>query len=167
MQQKPHNQGFTIIEVLIAIAIFALIASSSYFSLVIISDNSKLQNIAIDKITNLQTATLFLDRDFNQVLNQNITLEKNKIKFTSIQNNKLLNIEYIISDKKITRIDNNYKSKLTILDNIKKINIRVLDNENKWHKKWKKDNKRYIKAIEFKWDSKEFSKIIKLVMLSE
>jgi general secretion pathway protein J len=171
MQKKnsiTNNQkGFTLIEMLISIALFSIIAIAGYSSLSSFSKSSKnIQNSA-NKLKEIQTLTMFFDRDFSQIFNQQINFKNSKITITSIQNNKIIGVLYDFNKDKIVRIEN--ENELVLIDNISKIKVRLLDEKNKWHSRWTTvtgKNQRYIKVIEVKFDS-SFGEIIKMVMIDE
>lgn len=160
--------GFTLIELLIAISIFSLIAITSYTSLSNFNKSSINLQKNIKEIQSLQTLMLFLDRDFSQVYNQEIVFKDNNITIDSLQNNKIIRINYSFNEDNIVRsVDvNTKKAELTLIKNISKVKVRLLDNKNKWLLKWKKINGKHITAIEIKFDS-IFGEIIKLVMIDE
>lgn len=160
------NKGFTLIEMIVAIAIFATIAVAGYTSLNNFSVSSKHIEKKIDELQQLQTFLNFIDRDFSQVFNQEIYLEKNKITIQSVQDNQITDIYYNLKSDSLIREED--EQELVLLKEISKLKVRLLDNTNKWQSKWKKDTKKqkYIKVIEFKFDS-SFGEIIKLVLIDE
>ena len=163
--KKNKQLGFTLIELLIAIVIFSIIAIASYSSLSVFNKSSIHQQKQITKIQDLQTLMIFLDRDFSQIFNQELELKKNKIVIQSMQNDLVEYIYYDFSDKKITRINNNFK--LVLMENIEKVKIKVLGSDsNKLISSWKKSKKKYPKAIEIKFKS-NFGNITKLILINE
>jgi general secretion pathway protein J len=66
------QQGFTLLEVLLAIAIFAIISLSSFtiFDTVIKSDESS--RVRTDRLNELQRAFLLIERDFLQIARRSI-----------------------------------------------------------------------------------------------
>jgi general secretion pathway protein J len=171
MQKKNsiinNQKGFTLIEMLISIALFSIIAIAGYSSLSSFSKSSKnIQNSA-NELEKIQTLTMFFDRDFSQIFNQQINFKNSKITITSIQNNKIIEVLYDFNKGKIVRIEN--ENELVLIDNISKIKVRLLDEKNKWHNRWTTvtgKNQRYIKVIEVKFDT-SFGEIIKMVMIDE
>lgn len=164
MLQHQRNKGFTLIEMVIAIAIFAIIAVAGYSSLSNFNHSSKQIEKTIDSLQDLQTFLTFVDRDFSQVFNQEIYFEKNELKIQSIQDNQIIDISYNFKEDEIIRSED--ETDLSILTNISKLKVRLLDDNNKWQTKWQKNNKNYIKVIEFKFNS-DFGEIIKLVLIDE
>jgi general secretion pathway protein J len=71
---QPKNTGFTLLEVLIAIVIFALIslASFSIFTTVIKSDESS--QLRTDRMNELQRAFIIIERDLLQITRRTIRI---------------------------------------------------------------------------------------------
>ncbi len=70
-----QNRGFTLLEVIIAIAIFALISLASFtiFNTVFTSDESAQQRI--DRLNEIQRAFLIMERDFLQIARRSMRVE--------------------------------------------------------------------------------------------
>jgi prepilin-type N-terminal cleavage/methylation domain-containing protein len=159
------QQGFTLVELIIAIAIFAVIATASYDALTSFNNSKQIYSKNAKILNKLQEFSLILDRDFNQIFDNDLTLEKEVIVFKSIQNDKLLNIAYNFAKDKIRRKVDDYQE--TLLDELSEVKIRLLDNNNKWHTKWQKKKDNYIKALELKFEHPNFGEITKLAILDE
>ena len=72
---RRHHQGFTLLEVLIAIAIFSIVSLSSFtiFDTVLTGDNTaKIRN---ERQNELQRAFLIIERDVTQIARRSIRLE--------------------------------------------------------------------------------------------
>ena len=164
MLKINKNSGFTLIEMLIAISIFAIIALAGNSALINFSKYNKIVASKVEDLKELQVILRFLDRDFSQVFNGEIKFESNKISINSWQNDKLTEIIYKFNSKNITRTQDKFE--LTLIDDISKVSVRALNEKNKWLKKWKKNNSGYLKALEVKFDSK-FGEIIKQVLIDE
>jgi general secretion pathway protein J len=72
--KKQKNQGFTLLEVLIAIAIFSMISMSSFsiFNTVLKSDESS--KIRTERVNELQRGFLLIERDLLQIAKRSIRL---------------------------------------------------------------------------------------------
>ncbi|WP_354623167.1 type II secretion system minor pseudopilin GspJ [Psychromonas sp. MME2] len=74
MQNKRHilsrrvNQGFTLLEVLIAIAIFALLSLTAYQVLKGVIESGQISKEHSDSLTQLQRAMLIIEQDFSQIV---------------------------------------------------------------------------------------------------
>ena len=63
-----HNRGFTLLEILIAMAIFTLIGLAANGVLTTVLNSDKLSNERVDKLQTLQRTMLFLERDILQAV---------------------------------------------------------------------------------------------------
>ncbi|MGF1740877.1 type II secretion system minor pseudopilin GspJ [Vibrio profundum] len=64
---RPHKQGFTLLEVLVAIAIFASLSIAAYQ---VVNQVQRSDEISLEKTTRLQQlqrALVFMDNDFRQI----------------------------------------------------------------------------------------------------
>jgi general secretion pathway protein J len=68
MFNSRPNSGFTLIEILIAMAIFALIGLGSYSVLTTVINSDELSKNRIEKLQELQRAMLFIERDITQAM---------------------------------------------------------------------------------------------------
>jgi general secretion pathway protein J len=158
------SKGFTLIEMIIAISIFAIIAVAGYSSLTNFIKSSKAIEKSMENLEELQLFLTFVERDFSQVFSQEIYLKKGELKITSIQDNQIIDIYYKIEDNSITRYESG--ASLLLIKDISKLQVRVLDDKNKWHTSWKKNNTQYITVIEWTFES-VFGDIKKMVLIDE
>ena len=165
-----RSQGFTLIEMLIAIAIFAFVAAISYSTL----NNALLVRTKTDafnqQLADLQLAIQIIDKDFRQIVNRPILdpagglqrpavslgSSESAIEFTHAgwpnplqqQRSELQRVAYVLEDEKLIR---QYWSQLDrasgsealqveLLDNITELDITVLDEERQTHQFWPFDN---------------------------
>lgn len=68
------QRGFTLLEVLIAIALFALISLASSAMLTTIIDSSERGKLRSDRLNELQRAFLVMERDFTQMTRRSVRL---------------------------------------------------------------------------------------------
>jgi len=75
MYMRTKNKGFTLLEVLVAIAIFAVIslASFSIFETVIASEEKSAQRL--QRMNEIQRAFLLIERDFVQIAKRSVRFE--------------------------------------------------------------------------------------------
>ncbi|MDG1731620.1 MAG: type II secretion system minor pseudopilin GspJ [Thalassotalea sp.] len=69
------QKGFTLLEVLIAVALFAMISLAASGMLVAMIDSNERGKVASDKLNELQIAFLVMERDFTQMTRRSVRLE--------------------------------------------------------------------------------------------
>jgi prepilin-type N-terminal cleavage/methylation domain-containing protein len=165
-----QRKGFTLIELMVTIAIFSLIASISYYALSASFQNKSVQNKHSSELFQLQKTLNFLERDITQTSNQKITLDSSGLTLSTLQNDQLLTIQYSVSSNQLFRKDITNFSKpiiLGLLDQINTAKIRILDHQNQWQIKWNFNENKSAKAIEIKFKHPFWGDLIKLVMINE
>ncbi|TRX57895.1 type II secretion system minor pseudopilin GspJ [Thalassomonas sp. M1454] len=75
MNNLRSHQGFTLLEVLIAVALFAMISLAASGMLVTMIDSHDRGKISSDKLNELQMAFLVMERDFSQMTRRTVRLE--------------------------------------------------------------------------------------------
>jgi general secretion pathway protein J len=73
--KTQHNTGFTLLEVLIAMALFAMVGMASYSVFSAVTDSDVLARERSDKINEIQRAMLVMERDFVQLAHRKIRIE--------------------------------------------------------------------------------------------
>ena len=66
--KKKSNQGFTLIEILIAISIFAMLSLAAYQILQGVLRSSEISKVHDDALVKLQRSMLIIDQDFTQII---------------------------------------------------------------------------------------------------
>ena len=167
---SSQRKAFTLIELMVTISIFSLIASISYFTLSTSFKNNEVQNNHSEDLFILQKTLSFLERDITQTSNQNITLDGNGLTLFSLQNDELLVINYSVISNQLLRKDITNPSEpitLELLDKINMPTIRLLDHQNQWQIVWAQNLKKPVKAIEIKFKHPFWGDLTKLVLLDE
>jgi len=167
---SSQRKAFTLIELMVTISIFALIASISYFTLSTSFKNNEVQNTHSEGLFILQKTLNFLERDITQTSNQNIKLDGNGLTLFSLQNDELLVINYSVISNQLLRKDITNPSEpitLELLDKINMSTIRLLDHQNQWQIVWAQNLKKPVKAIEIKFKHPFWGDLTKLVLLDE
>lgn len=72
---QRHHQGFTLLEILIAMAIFTLIGLASTGLLTTVIDSNDLSEARFDKLQALQRAMITIERDIQQAVPRPIRVE--------------------------------------------------------------------------------------------
>ncbi len=158
--------GFTLLELLIASIIFAIMSIMAYGGLANVLDNSKSSQQALKRLQQVQQGVSVLNRDFSQIIQRGIRDEYgNKQPYLSAGNNidnlveftrggrvnpanllrsSLLRVAYRFDDKKLVRLQWRQLDRAqgiepkqtTLIDNIENITMRFLDESGEWQEQW-------------------------------
>ena len=167
---RIQRKAFTLIELMVTIAIFALVASMSYYSLSASFNNGVVQESHSEELFQLQKTLNFLERDITQTSNQQIDLDQSGLTIVTLQNDQLLTIKYTVNSNQLFRKDITNPSEqrvLGLLDQISAANIKILDQQSRWQSEWNRGSVGPAKAIEIQLDHPYWGILIKLVMLDE
>ena len=165
-----QRKAFTLIELMVTIAIFALIASMSYYSLSASFNNGVAQERHSEELFQLQKTLNFLERDITQTSSQQIDLDQSGLQIVTLQNDQLLTIKYSVNSNQLFRKDITNPSEqrvLGLLDQISSANIKILDQQSRWQSEWNRGSMGPAKAIEIQLNHPYWGNLIKLVMLDE
>ena len=69
---KPPHHGFTLLELLVAVAVFAILSAMAYGGLSNVIDNSRQTEASMERLQQVQLAMLKLSRDFTQLVQRKI-----------------------------------------------------------------------------------------------
>ncbi|VAW51409.1 hypothetical protein MNBD_GAMMA06-667 [hydrothermal vent metagenome] len=160
------QQGFTLLELLIASIIFAIMAVMAYGGLANVMDNSQSSQIALKRLQQVQQTISILNRDFLQLVPRAVRDEygnlqpaltttnniDNLVELTrggrsnpaNLLRSTLVRVAYRFEDEKFIRLqwpqlDNapNMKAKqTTLIDNIEEVTIRFMDQNARWLDQW-------------------------------
>jgi general secretion pathway protein J len=163
---SARQQGFTLLELMIASIIFAIMALMAYGGLENVIQNSESSGQALKRLQQVQQCVSVLNRDFSQIIQRGIRDEYgNNIPFLSAGNNidnliefsrggrvnpanlarsSLLRVAYRFDDEKLVRLQwpqldraqNTEPKQTTLLDNLENITLRFLDEKAEWHEQW-------------------------------
>ncbi|WP_201342010.1 hypothetical protein [Abyssogena phaseoliformis symbiont] len=103
---------FTLIELLIIIVIFSIIATLSYSALNTSIKQKNAQKIHHKQLIELQKTLHHLERDITQIYNQVVVLDGSGLSIKSVQNEQLLKLNYSVFGKKLIRKDITNKENL-------------------------------------------------------
>lgn len=131
---KPQH-GFTLLEVIIAIAIFSILALGANALLVNVTDSNELSSERAKKLENLQRAMIIMERDFLQMQNRsprsfddtdNLVIKGGEFEFESdaygvgfvrggwqnpqlrLKRSHLQSVAYRLRENKLERLHTNY-----------------------------------------------------------
>ena len=160
------QQGFTLLELLIASIIFAIMAVMAYGGLDNVMSNSESAQQALKRLQQIQQSVSVLNRDFSQIVPRPVRDEFGNLQpFLSAGNNidnlielsrggrvnpanllrsSLLRIAYQFDDEKLVRLQwpqmdraqETEAKKTVLLDNLDEVTIRFLDQNAEWQEQW-------------------------------
>ena len=163
---SAKQRGFTLLELLIASIIFAIMAIMAYGGLANVLDNSKSSQDALTRLQQIQQSVSVLNRDFSQIIQRGIRDEygnkqpyltagnniDNLIEFTrggrvnpaNLLRSSLLRVAYRFDDEKLVRLQwpqldraqGIEPKQTTLIDNIENITMRFLDENGEWQEQW-------------------------------
>ena len=163
---QKKQQGFTLLELLIASIIFAIMAVMAYGGLNNVMSNSKASQQALKRLQQIQQSVAVLNRDFSQVVPRSIRDEfgnpqpylsagnniDNLVEFSrggrvnpaNLLRSSLLRIAYQFDDEKLVRLQwpqmdraqETEAKKTTLIDNLNEVTIRFLDQNAEWQEQW-------------------------------
>lgn len=160
------QQGFTLLELLIASIIFAIMALMAYGGLDNVIKNSQASQQALERLQQVQQSVSVLNRDLLQIIPRDIRDEygnkqayltagnnaDNLIEFTrggrvnpaNLLRSSLLRVAYQLDDEKLVRLQwpqldraQGVEARQTVLiDKVEDFSLRFLDQNNEWQQQW-------------------------------
>lgn len=163
-KQNPH--GFTLLELLVAVAIFAVLSAMAYGGLRNVIDNSQQTEIAMLRLQQVQLAMLKISRDLTQLSQRSIRDEYGNtsnyiltgqgddifIEFTrggrrnpaEMLRSHLQRVAYKFEENTLSRLhwpqlDRTQEMlpyESVLLEEVDGASVRFLDTKNEWHDEW-------------------------------
>jgi general secretion pathway protein J len=163
-RQNPH--GFTLLELLVAVAIFAVLSAMAYGGLRNVIDNSQQTEIAMQRLQQVQLAMLKISRDLTQLSQRSIRDEYGNtsnyiltgqgddifIEFTrsgrrnpaEMLRSHLQRVAYKLEENTLSRLHWPHLDRTqemlpyesVLLEEVESAGIRFLDINNEWHNEW-------------------------------
>jgi len=162
---RNKSAGFTLIEVIIAMAIFAILATLSYAGLQSVIDSKTDTEASLERLQQLQMSMLSISNDIQQLSNRdghdalggllNKLSTQNSdfiVSFTrsgwrnpaSQKRSTLQRAAYYLDEDRLIRIywpyvdraSDEQRIERVLINNIESFEVRFLDNKNQWQDNW-------------------------------
>lgn len=161
-----RQKGFTLLELLVAITIFATMTIMAYGGLSNVITNSESSGKALARLQEVQQTMLNLERDFSQIVERKIRDEFGEVKnYIVIDSNtgtlieftrsgrrnparllrsNLIRVAYKLDEGKLIRmywphldrVQGMVPYETSLLTGVTNVEIRFLDNNAEWHSTW-------------------------------
>jgi len=168
MKTLRQSTGFTLIEVILAMAIFAVLATLSYTGLQSVISSKTNTEASLDRLKQLQLTMLTLSSDMQHLVNRDaVDSLDTALRSLTTQDSDLLvsftrggwrnpaertrstlqRVAYIIEEDKlirrywfhIDRADDEQYVDRELINNIEELSLRFLDSEGQWKNSWPSD----------------------------
>ena len=161
-----HGRGFTLLELLVAMSVFAIMSVMAYGGLSQIMRNNISAEASLERMQSVQHTMYTLTRDFNQIIERDIRDEfgttqayltagndpDSVVEFTrsgrrnpaNLLRSNLQRVAYQLEENKLyrlfwpqlDRVQGMEPSRNELLDKIEAFDIRYLDKDAEWHTNW-------------------------------
>ena len=163
---KSSADGFTLLELLVAVATFAILSAMAYGGLRNVIDNSQQTDITMQRLQEVQMAMLKISRDFSQLSPRSIRDEYGNskdyllvgeeddilVEFTrggrrnpaELQRSHLQRVAYRLEESQLYRLDWPHLDRTQemqpyeslLLSEVESMRVRFLDQNKEWHDVW-------------------------------
>ena len=166
MTRYTACHGFTLLELLVSVSVFAILSVMAYGGLSNVIDNSQQTDVAMERLQQVQLAMLKVSRDLSQLSVRNIRDEYGNpnnyimngdgdtifVEFTrngqrnpaEFKRSHLQRVAYRLDENTLTRLhwpqlDRSQEMEpheSVLLDQVESAEIRYLDSNLEWHNEW-------------------------------
>jgi general secretion pathway protein J len=185
------NNGFTLLELMVAMVIFSFMSIMAYSALANVFKSNEVITEQETKLKKLQRSMMFIERDLRQLVLRSRSSgygqpaspsldsgldSEGIIEFTRAGNSNpteqsrssLQRIRYTVEEEKLNRLSWNFVDhidsepvKMLLLENVESLSFKFLDNKNTWKENWASLTE-IPKAIELTLEHKNWGKIVRL-----
>lgn len=164
--KKHQSEGFTLLELMIAMMIFSIMSLMAYSGLANMLNSNEANKAYDQDLTALQRTMMFVERDFRQLAPRPRTEDYDQkspaltsgldaeglVEFTRAGNpnpvnqlrSSLQRVRYILEDNKLSRLSWNLVDHvigeepvtMPLLDKVDSVSLRFLDDRNQWQENW-------------------------------
>lgn len=164
LDKQDCQKGFTLIEIMIALFIFAIVTTLSLIGLKNVVDSQQIIDTHVAQMHELELSQLILQRDFEQIIDRTIIDQNNQLQPSIYGNNnyieftragyinplamedrsELQRVAYYIKNNQLIRrswaqldrTQNTPTIDKVLINNVLKIQIRYLDDKGVFHDQW-------------------------------
>ena len=194
IQRRPSPSGFTLVEVLVAVLVFGLVAAITYGGLNALTSTSGEHQARADDFAALQRAVAALDRDLRQLTSRPVRQAGNAISPALTgdsstllgtragwvnparqQRSQLQRFGWQLENNRLVRrywsVTDAVPGSAPLInlqiDQVQALNLRYRDEVGQWHSRWPIDGRldRLPSAIEYRLLSERFGEIRRLLLL--
>jgi len=163
---ESRIEGFTLLELLVAVAVFAILSAMAYGGLRNVIDNSQQTESAMQRLQQVQLTMLNISRDFTQLSSRSIRDEYGNssnyiltgqgadifIEFTrggrrnpaELLRSHLQRVAYRLEENRLSRLHWPHLDRTqemepyesVLLEDVETVGIRFLDSNNEWQNEW-------------------------------
>jgi len=192
-QLRSLNQGFTLLELLVAMVIFSFMSIMAYTALANVFKSNEVISAQEEKLKKLQRSMMFIERDMRQLILRPKSSgygssspavdsgldSEGIIEFTRAGNSNptglvrssLQRVRYDVQDKKLFRMSWNLVDHIDaepiamfLLEDVESLSFKFLNNKNSWKENW--DSAIEIpKAVELTLEHKDWGIIVRLFFI--
>ena len=146
------SSGFTLIEMMIAIFIFSVVATLSYSGLNYILKGQSYLQTSSNQLKDLQLSFRYFEKDINQMINRSVRNQYGDFSFThagwrnpaNLVRSKMQRVSYELDEKTLKRytwgqLDGAIAEQFfetDLLEGVESIKLRYLDQANQWQTTW-------------------------------
>lgn len=135
--RRDHDDGFTLIEVVVALALFALIAAAAAALVTTILDAQRRTDGRLERLADLERVMALVGRDFDEIADAPLVGGSGGVAFERHDGRLSSNVSYRVAGGRLDRIRDGQPQHL--LDHIAALRWRYLVRSGQWQNHWPAD----------------------------